>query len=309
MDLVIGIDGGGSKTQAQAAGLDGPALGHGTGGPSNYQGVGVATAQAALAEASASALAEAGLPSARAAAVCLGLAGAGRPEDHALFADWVAAQWPGARALVVNDAELVLAAGAPQGWGLAVIAGTGSIAYGRSPAGATARADGWGPLLGDDGSGYAIGRAALRAAAAAHDGRGTPTVLLGDILAHWHLPDAVALVARAYRPHLSTAEVAGLAVLVEKAADRGDAVALGILAEAGKQLAVTAAAVAGRLGMTGEAPCAVAGSVFIKGRRVLEAFERGLRDKGVTPAPLAPVEAPAWGGVLLARALVLPRDS
>ena len=163
MELVIGIDGGGSKTQALVATLDGLVLGRGTAGASNYQGVGLLAAQAAIDQAIEAALADTGLPKVVVRSVCLGLAGVGRADDRAIFDDWVRKRLPGAAFRVANDAELVLAAGSEAGWGLAVIAGTGSIAYGRNPAGVIARAGGWGPLLGDEGSGYAIGRAAFRA--------------------------------------------------------------------------------------------------------------------------------------------------
>jgi N-acetylglucosamine kinase-like BadF-type ATPase len=224
----------------------------------------------------------------------------GRADDREVFYDWLRQQWPGAAFRVANDAELVLAAGSDAGWGLAVIAGTGSIAYGRNAAGVIIRAGGWGPLLGDEGSGYAIGRAALRAAVSSHDGRAAPTSLLAAILAYWNLSDATALIGKAYRPPLAASEVASLAVLVEDAAQAGDAVAAAILAEAGNDLAVTAAAVAWRLGLAGETPCAVAGSVLVKGRRVLETFEAGLAGAGLTPKPLVRVEEAALGAVRLA---------
>ncbi len=304
MDIVIGIDGGGSKTRAVVAGLNGAALGRGAAGASNYQGVGLAAAQAAIDQAIEVALANAGLPEAQVRAVCLGLAGVGRADDLAVFDDWVRRRLPGAAFRVANDAELVLAAGSAAGWGLAVIAGTGSIAYGRDPNARVARAGGWGPLLGDEGSGYAIGRAALRAAVAAHDRRSSPTSLLDAVLAHWGFSDATQLIARAYRPPLAASEVAALAVLVERAAEEGDAVASAILQEAGRDLAATAAAVARRLGLQGQCPCAVAGSVLVKGRRVFAAFEGGIAEAGIAPTPLVRVEESALGAVRLARELL-----
>ncbi|MGE5601935.1 MAG: N-acetylglucosamine kinase [Nitrososphaerales archaeon] len=304
MDLVIGIDGGGSKTQAVVADLGGRILGRGKAGASNYQGVGLAAAQVAIDRAIESAFADAGLPQEGVRAACLGLAGVGRADDRAVFDDWIRKRLPGAAFRVANDAELVLAAGSNAGWGLAVIAGTGSIASGRNPAGSVGRAGGWGPLLGDEGSGYAIGRSALRAAVSSHDGRISSTALLPAILAHWGLADVTGLIAKAYRPPLSPSSIAELAVLVENAAEEGDAVASAILAEAGNDLAMMADAVARGLGLKGELPCAVAGSVLVKGRKVREAFEGGLVAAGVTPTPLVHVEESALGAVRLARELL-----
>ena len=146
MELVVGIDGGGSKTQAAVAGLDGQVLGRGIAGASNYQGVGLAAAQAAIDQAIDAALADACLPQHDVVAACLGLAGVGRADDQAVFDDWVRKRLPGAAFRVANDAELVLAAGSDSGWGLAVIAGTGSIAYGRNPVGEVARGRWLGPI-------------------------------------------------------------------------------------------------------------------------------------------------------------------
>ena len=78
---------------------------------------------------------------------------------------------------VTNDAAILLAAGTPDGWGVALVSGTGSIAFGRAPDGRTARGGGWGYLLGDEGSAYALVLAGLQAVARAADGRGEPTCL------------------------------------------------------------------------------------------------------------------------------------
>src|SRR5262249_58991441 len=92
-----------------------------------------------------------GVPVARA---CRGLAGAGRAEDRAVVLDWASRTNLAGSVEVVADAELLLAAGTPEGWGLALVAGTGSIAYGRTADGRVERAGGWGWLLGDEGSGH-----------------------------------------------------------------------------------------------------------------------------------------------------------
>src|SRR5207253_2086911 len=128
------------------------------------------------------AFASAGLGRARVAGACLGLAGAGRPEDQAVIADWAARIDLAAHVEVTGDAPLLLAAGTPDGWGAALIAGTGSMALVRDRAGRTARAGGWGHLLGDEGSGYALVVSALQACARAADGRGPATALVERFL-------------------------------------------------------------------------------------------------------------------------------
>src|SRR5207302_776208 len=98
-----------------------------------------------------------------------------------------------------EDAALLLAAGTPEGWGVAVVAGTGSMAFARAADGRTARAGGWGPLLGDEGSGYAIALAGLRAAARSADGRAQVTPLTDRLLAAYGLTRPQELIGAVYR--------------------------------------------------------------------------------------------------------------
>ena len=113
LQLVLGIDGGGSKTTALLAELSGATLGRGVAGASNFQAIGHAAAEAALAEAAAAAFAAANLSPQPLTAICLGLAGVDRPHERAHFHAWATARFPGAVVRIVNDAELVLAAGTP----------------------------------------------------------------------------------------------------------------------------------------------------------------------------------------------------
>ncbi len=141
----LGIDGGGTSTVAWLADDAGNVLGRGRSGPSNAKTVGAPAARAALAEAIGLAFADAGLRPATVGAACLGLAGFDRPDDRRLLEAWNAELGWARRLVLVNDGALVIAAGTPEGWGLGVIAGTGSIAVGRASDGTTARAGGWGP--------------------------------------------------------------------------------------------------------------------------------------------------------------------
>jgi N-acetylglucosamine kinase-like BadF-type ATPase len=321
--FLLGIDGGGTKTTALLADQEGRVLGRGVAGASNYQNIGVAAAQAALESAIMAAFVDAALPPAPIAAVCLGLAGVDRPEDHSLFHAWAVGRFSGTRIVIVNDAGPVLAAGTPDGWGVALICGTGSIVYGRSPTGADpsgfrnpkglcgrfsgqalARAGGWGHLLGDEGSGYAIGLAGLRAVLRAYDGRGPQTALTRTILAHWELSTPPELVGRVYREHLQPADIAGLAAVVDEAAAGDDEVARVILQEAGRELALAVSAVVRRLGLQGPIPCALAGGVIVKGQVVREMFLSAARRSGLQLAPVISVTEPALGALRLARATI-----
>ncbi len=180
--------------------MAGRVLGAGTAGASNYQAVGFAMATQALRSAIAEALRGAGLPpDAPLSAACFGMAGIGRPEDRARFEAWAAEQGVARRCAFVSDAELVLAAGAPDGWGVALIAGTGSFCWGRNVAGQTARVGGWGYLLGDEGSGYDLAVQALRLATQTADGRAGRTAILRAVLDHWGLEAPAGLVPLVYQ--------------------------------------------------------------------------------------------------------------
>ena len=180
-DLVMGIDGGGSTTVALVATAT-EIIGRGEAGPSNMQAVGVTRAFNAIEDAVAAAFAAAGRTPATVRHAVLGLAGADRPQEQALVRSW-AEQFGLAKEVdVVNDAQLLFAAGTPEGWGIALVAGTGSIAFGRTPEGKLGRAGGWGYLLGDEGSAYALVMSALQEVVHAADGRGPPTVLTDRLL-------------------------------------------------------------------------------------------------------------------------------
>ena len=298
---LMGIDGGGSKTTAMLTDEAGCILGQGTAGASNFQVGGHQAAYAAILAAMAAAWAEAGIVSQPLSALCIGLSGVDRPGERAFFQQWAAETHHQARVVIVNDAELVLAAGTPAGWGLTLICGTGSIVYGRSPAGQRARADGWGHLLGDEGSGYAIGLAALRAVMRAHDGRGPATALSEAILAHWALEIATDLVPRVYQELHGKHEIAALASTVEAMAAEGDPVAQHILANAGRELALAAQAVAYRLDLVAPVPCALAGGVVVGGRLVRHEFQIAAEELNLTLTPVTLVADPARGAIALAQ--------
>jgi N-acetylglucosamine kinase-like BadF-type ATPase len=144
-----------------------------------------------------------------------------------------------------------------------IVAGTGSIAYGRDRAGRAARAGGWGYVLGDEGGGFWIGRAALNAVVRQFDGRGPQTLLTEMVIAEMHLGSPVDLVHAVYAGGLHRYAIAGIAPVVQRAADEGDAVATDLISRAGMELSAAATSVITRLEMRGEQfPTLLAGGVF-----------------------------------------------
>src|SRR5262249_24385520 len=144
--LLLGVDGGGTSTAAWLAGPGEEVLGRGVSGPSNAKAVGMEAARRALRAAIPAPVGDPRVQPAPVAAACRGLAGFDRPDDRATLAGWADEARVARRLVLVNDGDLVVAAGTPEGWGVGVIAGTGSIAVGRTPDGRTARAGGWGHL-------------------------------------------------------------------------------------------------------------------------------------------------------------------
>jgi N-acetylglucosamine kinase-like BadF-type ATPase len=306
--LLLAVDGGGTKTQALVADLQGKVLARGLGPSSNIHNVGLEQSCRAVTTAIDGALLQVvGLRSARQgqswrgatiAAACFGLAGVDAPEDEAEIARWVRQQTIAQRFLVVNDAELILAGGTPDGWGVALISGTGSVCLGRTAAGRTVRVGGWGPLVSDEGSGYEIASHALRAVARSVDGRERAPELVKAVLQHWSLGDPSSLIRFVHAPERTATEIAGLAPVVLELAREGDTVARGILARAAQDLAGQVATVIERLDLS-RPPLALAGGMLRGALR-----EGVVQQVGAAVAAVTYVADPPLGAVVLARRLL-----
>ena len=257
---VLGIDAGGTKTVCLLADDRGQVISEARGGGANLQSAGELEVEKVLHHVMEEALGEHDiLP----AAVCLGIAGVDRPADGDAVRGIMRRIGFKTPTLVVNDALIALVAGAGDEPGVVIVAGTGSIAYGRDGAGRAARAGGWGYLLGDEGGGFWIGRAALSAVVRQFDGRGPATLLTDLVLRHMQLASPTQLIHEIYYRDLHRQAIAGLAALVQRATDEGDAVAAQILARAGGELAAAAASVISRLDMRGDVfPTVLAGGIF-----------------------------------------------
>jgi N-acetylmuramic acid 6-phosphate etherase len=303
--VLLGIDGGGTHTVALLATPDGQILGRGVAGPSNLHSAGTDRALHALDQAIAAAFAAAGLPEQPVQSACLGLAGADREAEQATLRAWSTRRKLCDCLQLTTDAALVLAAGTSDNWGLALVAGTGSIAVGRAPDGCTARAGGWGYLIGDEGSGYRITLAALQAVARAADGRGPATSLTSTFLKRLHLQEPKNLVTVIYSAGWDRAALAGLAPLVFEEADGDDEVARAILDDAARQLAETGAAVVRQLGLHAILPLAMAGGCLLASLGYRNRVVTALQRLGISCQPVKEVPEPAVGAVTLAKAAAL----
>jgi N-acetylglucosamine kinase-like BadF-type ATPase len=295
---VLGIDAGGTKTVCLLADADGHVVAEARGGGANLQSAGELEVEKVLHAVMEAALADHDVTP---AAICLGIAGVDRPADADTIRSIMNRIGHKSRTLVVNDALVALEAGAPDQPGVVIVAGTGSIAYGRNRSARAARAGGWGYLIGDEGGGFWIGRAALASVVRQFDGRGPATQLTDLVLRHMGLASPTELIHEIYYRDLHRRAIAGLAALVNQAALQGDAVAAQILSRAGTELASAAASVIARLGMRGDAfPTILAGGIF----RGVPSLARDVEARLSEIAPRSVVRPlqlePAFGAVRLA---------
>jgi N-acetylglucosamine kinase-like BadF-type ATPase len=259
--LFLAVDGGGSKTHAVVMDSHGAVRGRGTAGSANLRAIGVEQALAQLR----AAIAEA-LPANNARcdvdAAWFGLAGIHGMDGANLLAPHLLSV--AREVAITNDAEFALA-GLDNGPGVALIAGTGSIALGRGASGQMIEVGGWGHLLGDEGSAYDIGRRAAQAAARAADGRGPTTALLQLVLERWDLTAPRSMIEHAYLTQ-EKAPLASLAPGVLEIARRGDHVARTIRRQACEELAQAAVAVIDALNVAGPVPLILGGGLLIHER-------------------------------------------
>jgi N-acetylglucosamine kinase-like BadF-type ATPase len=295
MKLFLGVDGGQSGTTAVIGDEAGRILGTGEAGPCNHAAVaeGRAKLERAVSGSVAAACEQAGLDpsSLRFEAACFGMSGG--PEDKQ---EILAAIIRTEKLLVTTDAVIALAGATPEGQGIIIIAGTGSISFGRNAAGRTARAGGWGHVFGDEGGAFDIVRQALRAALQVHEGWGPPTRLHDLLLEATGSADANAMLHKFYGPEWPRSRVATLAPLVDRAAEGSDTVALDILNRAAQELAQFAMSVRSQLWTPGETVyVAHIGGVF-GSRRILERFRLlAEMEDGVHCGP--PQHGPAEGAL------------
>jgi len=300
-DYFLGVDGGQSSTYALIGDASGRVLGGGRGGPSNHVGAseGRAKFTGAIQTCLSSACANAGLDAAtiRFASACLGFSG-GPADKESILREIL----PSDRTIVTHDALIALAGATGGEPGVILIAGTGSIAFGRNASGKTARAGGWGYVFGDEGGSFDIVRQALRAALRLEEGWGEPTSLRRMLLNRTGASDVNDLLHRFYTEEFPRPLIAAFAKLVDEAAESGDAIALEILSNAAQELAALASAVRGQLFEQHESvPVAYVGGVF--GSATVRAKFVALAGDRVGP----PLHGPAAGALLEAyRAAGIP---
>lgn len=297
MAFYMGIDGGGTKTTC-VVGDNHSILGVATGAGSSIIRCGESQARTVLHDCIRQVCTSADIEPAQITRACIGIAGAGRPSVCETVLRILSEILP-VKIQVVGDITIALQAAFSNRPGVVVIAGTGSIAYGRNQRGHIARAGGWGFAISDEGSGHWIGRHAIGAALRRHD-QGEDSALLEAISQAWGLKTLDDLVRAANA--IPSPDFADLVPHVLASADAGDELSRRVLFAAGTELAILAKVVISRIfAEQPNVPVAMCGGVFRNSALVRQVFSDSLRSECRNAAISSTVVEPEKGALELAR--------
>lgn len=301
---VVGIDGGGTKTEAVILTEQNQEWGNLTVESTNPHAVSFEQATRNMGLLLDQVFSHRETSGMECAAVCLGLAGVDTEEERGRFLSFMESYRTeknlSFRTFMNNDAQIALMATLRDDRGIIVISGTGSIAFGLTGDRRKFRVGGWGHLLGDEGSGYDIGIRTLRAAMRSHDGIEPPTVLKENIIKAYGLSAITDLRTYIYQPHLKKHDIAKFAELCIRADEAGDVTASSILDAAAMDLSVSAAALVRKDPWFEQCDLVTTGSIFTYSTRFADTFRDGL-GRFYPHVRLHPsAREPAFGAALLA---------
>ena len=253
MEYVLGVDGGGSRTTILIADLCGNEISRVVAGATSYKSVGKEKAVENLNEGVFKAIAKLKFPEkVYFKSSCFGFAGNDASRDFSVYKEIVfnkelSSYLNPEKTIICNDTKIGIEAGSDSKNKIVIIAGTGSNCFGVNEKGESARASGWDYILADEGSGYSVGLAALKAIMKAYDGRGEETLLSRTVLEELKLKDVLDLPGWAYGSPFSKAKISALAKVVCMTAGMGDKISINILADATEEIMLTVSAVARKL--------------------------------------------------------------
>jgi glucosamine kinase len=275
--IVAGVDAGGSHTRVRVTDDSGEPLGSAEGAAGAMRPGEADRAADAIVDCLRDALASCDMGNVVPRVLCVGAAGVGRDPERLALWEALSARDVADDVVVHTDAETAFDDAFGDNAGILLLAGTGSMAYGRGPTGVTARTGGWGPVCGDEGSGAWIGRRALSVVTGSADGREPETALLGAVLTACEVNDAEQLIA--WSANATLAQIATLAPVVARVADAGDMRANALVTLAIEELVLHVRALARSLFGDERASCpiALAGGLIGPGRPLRKRLERRLK--------------------------------
>jgi glucosamine kinase len=299
--IVAGVDGGGTKTRVVITDGSGSILTSVSGGPSALGRNGADSSAEIITTLVGEAMAAAGFSGESPAALCAGVAGAGRDGPRKALLRALRERDVADDVRVFTDAQVALADAFGDGPGVLLIAGTGSIAFGRGPTGNEERCGGWGDRIGDEGGAAWLARRALGVATAAADGREPSTALLGALITATQCDEPVDLIE--WVSNATAADLAALAPVVLRAAENGDQRACTLAAMGAEELILHVRTLARALFGDERAavPVALTGGLMARGSYLRKLVEHRLK-AAVPGAALHSDEVdPARGAARLAR--------
>lgn len=298
MNCLIGIDGGGSRTRAVLVDSSGCLLAGALGGPTNIQFLDKETFKITISSLLSELYTSSRSGPQAVEALVAGFAGAGRPSDREIIGLVFDELELKDRYKILTDMEIALHGAFRDEQGIVLIAGTGSAAFGRDAAGRVQRCGGWGYLVGDEGSGYYIGRTAVRYALQSYDTMLPATVLVDIICRVFDLDAIDRIIQKIYSGMVSRTGIANLAPAVFDAAAQEDEVALMIIKDAGESLGKLVETLLRRLNLkTKPVNLCLTGSIFNKREILLPHILKNIREEVRLIDPQFP---PVAGAVLLA---------
>jgi N-acetylglucosamine kinase-like BadF-type ATPase len=302
VSLVLGVDGGSRMTYAVVVDEQGRLLGAGDSGASNWERAGEEGMPTAIGTALGAAMETAGVVPDAVDAAVFGLAGVDWPTDAPRIDALLDGRVPAAPRRIVNDAFVVLRAGASESWGIGLVAGTGTVAVGRDPVGNEFRTIGEGRVFGDFGDEFDVSDLAVEAVANAFTGRGPATLLTEMLCERLGEDDAESLLERLARqdPFGRSPDLQNLTPMVLAAAEGGDLIARDVLERIGRALGESAGLVARRLNLSNlPVEVVLAGGLFrTPNRYLLDELELGVR-RTAPRAEICPLTCPPVVGAAL----------
>jgi glucosamine kinase len=297
--LILGLDGGATKTNCIIINEEYEILGISSSGPCNYHAVGIDIAKKNIEEAIRNSLKNIGKNKIDIAG--LGIGGLNTEKDYEIILGIIKSIGLIEKYKIVNDVNVAYYACTKGNPGIITIAGTGSIVYGRNSLGEECYSGGWGWLIGDEGSAFYIARKALQEATKAFDGRGEKTILVDLIINELKLKNFNEIIDYVYSK-VESHRIAKLAPIVTKAAIKGDKIAKNILNNAAEELILAAKTVYKKLKMEKENKVIIGGVGGVFNSNIIwEKYKSSMEKlKNVYIHPLLKGYQPAIGGIILA---------
>ncbi len=294
---VIGMDGGGTKTTAAIMDGKGVLIDTLLGGSINYNGARKEKVDANILSIFRM-VKDRGFEPKACKAICIGAAGISNPNVREFLLEITRSAGYTCDLMVVGDEETAFAGALDQSAGIILISGTGSICYGRDKSGTVYRSGGFGHLIDDVGSGYAIGRDILASVVQAFDKRSEPTLFTQLVFEYLKIGSINELIAYVYHPDRSKKDIAALSILIENAYNRGDPKALQIIRKSAEDLIGLVTPVIRQ--MKGNADLAATGSVLFGNKDIYQEFKNGMKRVHPLVTVIKPRQNAAYGAAMLA---------